>query len=287
MPPSRRLVLRSAAALPLLHFAPSRAAGDFPADLAAIERDLDGRIGLVALDTGSGKRLLHRSEERFPMCSTFKMILAAAVLQRSVATPELLKKTIAVTQADMRPHAPVTSEHVGGSLSVETLCDAIVRYSDNPAANLLLKEVGGPAALTAYARTIGDRDFRLDRWETELNSAIPGDPRDTTTPKAMAGTVHALLLGEALPALQRGMLKDWMLRNTTGTETIRAGLPATWAAAEKTGAGAYGARNDVGVLYPPGRAPIVLVVFTATAREQAESRTEIVAAVARLVAATL
>ncbi len=281
-------MLGAAALLPLLFITPVKADDAIDTAFNALERQLGGRIGVVAIDTGSGKRIAHRPNETFPMCSSFKMVLAAALLHKELASPGLMQKQIPVTQGDMLHHAPMSSKHVGGTMSVDALCDAIVRYSDNPAANLLLKEIGGPTGLTAYARSIGDTAFRSDRFETTLNSAIPGDLRDTTTPEAMANTVRSLMLGNALPPKQQGMLKDWMLRNTTGDAKIRAGVPAQWQVAEKTGScGSYGASNDIGVLYPPGRAPIVLAIYTTRLKQNDEGSNETIAAVAKLVAEKL
>ncbi len=284
--PLRHRLLLATALLSLLAVAPAHAA-DVSLDAAfnALEQQLGGRIGVVAIDTGSGKRIAHRPDERFPMCSSFKMVLAAAILNKGVNEPGFMQKQIAVSASDMVHHAPITSKNLGNTLSIEALGDAVVRYSDNPAANLLVKEVGGPAGLTAYARSIGDKEFRNDRLETMLNSATPGDPRDTTTAGAMAATVRTLLLGSALPPAQQLMLKDWMLRNTTGDQKIRAGVPAEWKVADKTGScGSYGASNDIGMLYPPGRAPIALAIYTSRAKQSDPGSNETIAAVAKLVA---
>jgi beta-lactamase class A len=282
----RLRLLPAALLLPLFAGTPAHAAdASLDAAFNALEQQLGGRIGVVAIDTGSGKRIAHRPDERFPMCSSFKMVLAAAILNKGVNEQGFMQKQIAVSAADMISHAPITSKSQGSTLSVEALADAIVRYSDNPAANLLVKEVGGPAGLTAYARSIGDKEFRNDRLETMLNSAIPDDPRDTTTASAMAATVRTLLLGSALPPAQQLMLKDWMLRNTTGDAKIRAGVPSDWKVADKTGnCGLYGATNDIGMLYPPGRAPIALAIYTRRIKQDDSGSNETIAAVAKLVA---
>lgn len=264
---------------------PAHAADSVQEAFNSLEQKLGGQIGVMAIDTGSGKRIAHRADERFPMCSSFKMVLAAAALHKSVEAPAWLQKQIPVSAADMLHHAPVTTKYQGSTISVEMLAEAAVRYSDNPAANLLSKEIGGPQALTAYARSIGDKEYRSDRYELELNSAVPGDPRDTTTPAAMAATVRTLLLGNGLAPAQQEKLKDWMLRNTTGDAKIRAGVPKLWLVAEKTGnCGRYGASNDSGVLYPPGRAPIVLSVYTRRPKQMDQGSDDIIAEVARLVA---
>jgi beta-lactamase class A len=272
----RRHFLGAAALTPLMSFAAD--APDAPLSaFAALEKDLGGRLGISAVNLATGKQVGHRSGERFPMCSTFKAMVAAAILQRSASDPALLKRRISYTKADLVPHAPVTEKHIDQGMTVEELCAAMVQYSDNPAANLLMKVLGGPEAVTAFARSIGDTDFRLDRWETELNSAIPGDPRDTTTPQAMMRSLQALVMGDALPAPQRQQLKDWLVGNTTGAKLIRAGVPAGWTVGDKTGGGAYGARNDIAVIWPPGQAPIVIAVYTAHEKADAKYREDIIA----------
>ncbi len=289
--PTRRTLLLAAAALPLLaitraaHGAPAAGLADAEAQLKALEAESGGRLGVAALDTGSGACLAHRADERFPFCSSFKMMLAAAVLARSTREPGLLERRIRFTKADMVPHAPVTEQHLDDGMTVLELCDATVRYSDNPAANLLMKVLGGPKAVTAYARSIGDKVFRLDRWETALNSAIPGDKRDTTSPAAMMRSLQSLALGKALPEAKREVLVDWLKRNTTGDTRIRAGVPAGWIVGDKTGTGAHGTTTDIGIAWPPGRAPIVLALYYTHPDPKAKSNSELLAAATKVVAA--
>lgn len=285
--PKRRLVL-AAAALPLVpgfaHAAAPEKIGDA---FAALEKELDGRLGIYAIDTGTGREFSYRADEAFAMCSTFKMMLSAAILQKSLAQPGLLAKRIRYTKADMVFHVPITEKHLDNGMTVQELCDATMRYSDNAAANLLMKELGGPADVTAYARSIGDQAFRLDRWETELNTAIPGDPRDSTTPRAMAQSLRKIALGDALPAAQRQLMLEWLVGNTTGGNRIRAGLPKDWKAGDKTGAGMYGSNNDIAIIWPPGRAPVVLAMYSVRKQEKIDSRPDILASAARLIAAAL
>jgi beta-lactamase class A len=252
--------------------------------LKQLEAGFNGRLGVFALDAASGEQLDHRADERFPFCSTFKMMLAAAVLGRSVREPKLLQQRLAYSKRDLVSHSPITEKHVGAGMTVAALCEATVQVSDNTAANVLMKRLGGPAAVTTFARSIGDETFRLDRWETELNTAIPGDPRDTTTPEAMARSLRRLALGEALPALQRVQLQDWLRGATTGAERIRAGVPADWRVGDKTGTGAHGTANDIAVIWPPHRAPLVLAVYTTQPAQDAKPRNEVLAAAARIVA---
>jgi beta-lactamase class A len=282
----RRTVLLALVAAPLaraadlLDSAPSATPLSAAAQLARLEAASGGRLGVAAFNTADGRELTHRGDERFPFCSTFKMMLAAAVLARE---PALLKKRIHYTKDDLVPHAPITSKHLADGMTVAELCEATLQYSDNPAANLLMKQIGGPAAVTAYARSIGDTEFRQERWETDLNTAIPGDARDTTTPAAMARSLQRLVLGEALPAAQRKQLKDWMLGNTTGATRIRAGVPVAWPLADKTGAGDYGTVNDIAVIWPPGKAPIVLAVYLTQPGKDDKIRPEFHGEVAKIV----
>ncbi|UGQ48238.1 class A beta-lactamase [Massilia endophytica] len=283
----RRLVL-AAAALPFIPaFARATPPGKIQNAFQALEKDLDGRLGIYAIDTGTGREFKYRAEEAFAMCSTFKLMLSAAVLQRSLKDPALLGKRIMYSKADMVFHAPITEKHIDDGMTVQELCAATMQYSDNPAANLLMKELGGPAAVTAYARSIGDTAFRLDRWETELNSAIPGDERDTTTPQAMAQSLRKLALGDALPAAQQKLIVEWLIGNTTGATRIRAGLPKEWKVGDKTGAGAYGSNNDVAVVWPAGRAPVIMSIFTVRNQKDIDSRPDVLASAAKLIAEAL
>jgi len=231
------------------------------ARFAALERRYGGRLGVCARTASGGMPLGYRMNERFAFCSTFKLILASAVLARSARSAGLLDRRISYTKHDLVAYSPLSSQHVGTGMTVAALCAAALQYSDNSAANLLIRLVGGPASVTAYARSIGDTTFRLDRWETALNSAIPGDPRDTSTPAAMTESARRLVLGDALAAPQRAQLQTWLRGNTTGAKRIRAGVPANWQVGDKTGTGDRGTANDVAVLWRPSREPLVLTVF--------------------------
>ncbi len=227
--------------------------------LAALERRAGGRLGVCALDTGSRRRLAHRADERFLLCSTFKLILAAAVLARVDAGRERLDRRIAYGPADLLDYAPVTRAHVAeGGLSVEALLAAAVEVSDNTAANLLLAAVGGPAEVTWLARQMGDRVTRLDRTEPSLNA--PDGLSDTTSPRAMAGSARAILLGRVLRPASRQILEGWMIASTPGLGRLRAGFPAGWRAGDKSGTGRTLA-NDVAVAIPPGRAPLLIAAY--------------------------
>ena len=272
---------------------PARAGQDgnkaLTAQLAALSREAGGRLGVAFLDPATGRRFAFRGGERFPFCSTFKLMLAAAVLRKSQGEPGLLTQPVAYGQGDLLAWAPATRKALeeGRTMTVGDLCASAIQVSDNTAANLLLDRLGGPKALTAYAHGLGDTTFRLDRGEPELNTAVPGDPRDTTTPAAMARTVAKLVLGDALAAPQRRQLADWLKGNTTGGGSIRAGVPAGWTVGDKTGSGAYGTTNDVAVLWPPQGGPVVLAVYFTQPQKDAPARKDVLAAATRLVLAGL
>ena len=252
--------------------------------IAALEQRISARIGMAALDTGSGKRLDYRSEERFPMCSTFKFLAAAAVLKRVDEKQDQLDRFIRYGAKDILEYAPVTKAHLeDGGMKLGALCAAAIEQSDNTAGNLLLDVIGGPAGLTSFVRSIGDEMTRLDRKEPELNSAIPGDERDTTTPAAMSADMQRLVLGNVLIESSRHQLEDWLQHNETGALMIRAGVPKTWIVGDKTGRCANGATNDVAIIRPPGRAPIVIAVYSIGSKAPADDRVAIVAEAARTV----
>ncbi len=267
--------------------APEAAArGQAPAAaLAALEARAGGRLGVAMLDTGTGRSTGHRLDERFAMCSTFKLPLAAVVLREAGAGRLRLDERLAFTRADLLSYAPVTSQHVAeGGMTVAALAEAAQTTSDNTAANLLLTRLGGPAAFTAALRALGDGTTRLDRLEPDLNLVLPGDPRDTTTPLAMARLVGRLLTSDVLTAPARERLAGWMVATTTGTKRIRAGLPAGWRAGDKTGTAQTAAMtdkvNDVAVAWPPGRAPLVVTAYFDSSRRSHGTRPEDEAALA-------
>lgn len=259
---------------------------DLAERLAELEHGAGGRLGVAMLDCGSGRLIGRRLDERFPMCSTFKVLAAGLVLHRVATGEERLDRRVVFGAADLVTYSPITSTHVGEpGMTIEMLCHAAITASDNTAGNLLLASFGGPAALTRYARSLGDPMTRLDRIETELNEALPGDPRDTTTPAAMARTVRKLLFGAALPPEGRALLARWLVDSQTGATRLRAGLPAGWAVGDKTGAGGMGTTNDVAAIWPMGRAPIIVAAYMTGGTLAAEPRNAILASVGRLVAA--
>jgi beta-lactamase class A len=254
--------------------------------LIDLERKSGGRLGVAMLDTGSGQSLVHRADERFPMCSTFKFFAASAVLARVDRREDSLDRRIPFTKADLLEYAPVTTPRVGeGGMPLGDLCEAAVTMSDNTAANLMLATFGGPKGLTAYARSIGDRVTRLDRNEPTLNEATPGDPRDTTSPAAMLNTMKTLLLGSALTPGSREKLTAWLVANKTGNARLRAGIPAGWRVGDKTGTGNHGATNDIGILFPPNRKPILVAAYLTESNAATAVREGVLADVGRIVAA--
>lgn len=228
---------------------------------AAIEHGLGGRVGIAALDTGTGRGVGWRERERFPLCSTFKLIAAGLILSRVDRGEEKLDRHIAYAKSDLVAHSPVTERHADEGMSLAEICRAAITRSDNTAANLMLASFGGPPALTEFARRLGDQVTRLDRTETALNEALPDDPRDTTAPAAMLGLMKALLVEDTLSAASRRLLGEWLLANETGAARIRAAAPSGWDVGDKTGTGERGAAGDVAILRPPGRAPILLAVY--------------------------
>lgn len=264
-------------------FATAKPAPDGPgARLAALEREHGGRLGVVILDTGNGASASYRGDERFLVCSTFKLLLAAMVLKRVDQGTEKLDRRIMFGKDALLDYAPVTSKHVGApGMMVGELCEAAITLSDNTAANLLITSVGGPAAVTGFARSLGDPHTVLDRMEPELN------PYDTTTPDAMLGDMRKLLLGDVLSQASRGLLTHWLLDCQTGLQSLRAGLPDGWRAGDKTGqwdGNGTGANNDIAIVWPPGRKPLLVTAYYMTHTTDVAVRKAVLAEVGRIVA---
>jgi beta-lactamase class A len=263
-------------------------AREFQATIAEIESRSGGRLGVAFLDTGTGERFGYREDESFPMCSTFKVLASGAVLAQVDAGQAQLQQRIRFEESDLVEYSPITKAHAGrDGMTLSELCAAALDYSDNTAANMLLRQIGGPAALTRFARSLGDPVTRLDRIETELNEALPGDPRDTTTPAAMLADLEKLALGAALSNASRDQLTAWLRANTTGETRIRAGLPAGWSVGDKTGSGDRGTTNDVAVIWPPHRKPAVVTAFLTATSAPVDVRNEALASVGRLSAKLL
>jgi len=232
------------------------------ATLSRLEADIGGRLGVSLVDTAGGRHWGYRADERFPMCSTFKFLAAAAVLRRVDEGKEQLARRIVYRQQDLVPYSPTTGKHTGGiGLSLAQLCEAAITLSDNTAANLMLESMDGPAGMTRFVRSLGDDLTRLDRNEPTLNEAVPGDPRDTTTPAAMTADLRQLVLGNALTPASRQQLVQWLVANQTGDKRVRAGLPKGWKVGDKTGTGRLGTANDVGVVWTEKGAPLLFAVY--------------------------
>ena len=254
-------------------------------ELAALETSSGGRLGIYAINTMNNERIQYRAEERFPFCSTFKVMGVAAILKQSMTNNRLLQQKIKYQKEDIDVvWSPITEKHVNDGMTIFELSAAAIMYSDDTAINLLMKELGGLEAVNAFARSLGDNTFRLDRWEPELNTAIPGEVRDTTTPKTMATSLQRLVLGDVLALPQREQLQAWLVDNTTGNFRIRAGVPKDWVVGDKTGGGKYhGVTNDIAIIWPPKCAPIVVAIFFTQNNNDAPHREDIVASATRLI----
>jgi beta-lactamase class A len=252
--------------------------------LVEIELRCGGRLGVGILDTGTGIMTAHRGDERFPMCSTHKAISAAAILARVDGGTERLDRRIRFPAEAVLSYSPATKAHAGAAgMTLGEICEGAVKLSDNTAANLMFDALDGPAGLTAWLRSIGDDVTRLDRTEPALNEARPGDPRDTTSPAAMAATLQRLVLGEVLSPASQARLVEWLLGGQTGGARLRAGVPAGWRVGQKTGTNDHGTANDIGVLWPPGRQPVVVTAFVTESGAELDVQNAAIADVARAV----
>jgi beta-lactamase class A len=255
--------------------------------LAAIEAREGGRLGVTVLDTATGSKLEHRAGERFPMCSTFKLLAVAAALKLVDANTERLDRKIAYGPSDLLDYAPIAKAHVAdGGMTLADLCAAAIDWSDNTAANLILDVIGGPAGFTQFARSLGDSQTRLDRNEPDLNAATPGDERDTTTPEAMAADMTRVLLGDVLSETSRRQLDAWLIGDKVGDKRLRAGLPPTWRIGDKTGTGDHGTANAIAIIWPPDRAPIIATVYYTESSAPVDLRNAIHKEIGSLIAET-
>jgi beta-lactamase class A len=252
-------------------------------ELDAMERRHGGRLGVAILD--GTKVISRRGDERFALCSTFKFLAAAFVLARVDRGEESLSRRVVYSKSELVTYSPTTEKHVEGGLTINEICEAAMVLSDNTAGNLLLDSFGGPAGLTSFARSLGDTTTRLDRRETELNEATPGDPRDTTTPLAMLDMLRKTVLGSTLSPSSREQLIAWLVANRTGDKRLRAGVPKGWRVGDKTGTGSNNATNDIAVIWPPGRTPMLVTAYYTEARATDDERNAVLAEVGRLATA--
>jgi beta-lactamase class A len=288
-----KMSLATMIGLSVLGRSPFAAAADnalaaLPDAFAKIEGESGGRLGVAVVDTSTGASAGHRADERFPMCSTFKLLAVAATLARVDAGKEQLARRVRFAASDVLSYAPITKQHVGGDgMSVGELCEAAVTMSDNTAANLIIASLGGPSALTQFARSLGDEVTRLDRIEPDLNEAQPGDPRDTTTPAAMAKNLQVLATDAALSAASRDHLIAWLVACKTGEAKLRAGLPKAWRVGDKTGSGGHGSSNDVALFWRDERPPVIVAAYLTGTTASDDQRNATHAEIGRAVAAAL
>lgn len=282
-PPARSVPPPSAAAT--LDSTNAAATPSTDVGFGRLEARFGARLGVYAVDTGSGRTVAYRPDERFAYASTLKALAAAAVLDAT--TSAQLDEVVRFTMADLVPYSPVTGKHVADGMTLRAVAEAAVRHSDNTAGNLLIARLGGPQALERALRDLGDRVTEVARVEPDLNQATPGDVRDTSTARALATDLRAYALGDALVAEDRALLVDWLKSNTTGATLIRAGVPAGWEVGDKSGTGGYGTRNDIAVVWPPGGDPIVLAVLSCRDDRDAVPDDALIAQAAKLAVGAL
>ncbi|PEN99996.1 class A beta-lactamase [Bacillus cereus] len=252
---------------------------------AKLEKEYDAKLGIYALDTGTNQAIAYHSDDRFAFASTSKSLAVGALLRKN--SLETLDQRITYTHEDLSNYNPITEKHVDTGMTLKELADASVRYSDSTAHNLILKQLGGPSEFEKILREMGDTVTTSERFEPELNEVHPGETHDTSTPEAIAKTLQSFTLGTALPTEKRELLVDWMKRNTTGDKLIRAGVPKGWEVADKTGAGSYGTRNDIAIIWPPNKKPIVLAILSNHDKEDAKYDDKLIADATKVVLNTL
>lgn len=250
-------------------------------EFSQLEKKFDARLGVYAIDTGTNQTIAYRPNERFAFASTYKALAAGVLLQQN--SIDTLNEVIKFTKEDLVDYSPVTEKHVDTGMTLGEIAEAAVRYSDNTAGNILFHKIGGPKGYENALRKMGDRVTMSDRFETELNEAIPGDIRDTSTAKAIATNLKELTVGNALPHQKRNILTDWMKGNATGDKLIRAGVPTDWVVADKSGAGSYGTRNDIAIVWPPNRSPIIIAILSSKDEKEATYDNQLIAKAAEVV----
>ncbi|MDM5239296.1 class A beta-lactamase Bla1 [Bacillus cereus] len=246
-----------------------------------LEKKFDARLGVYAIDTGTNRTIAYRPNERFAFASTYKALATGVLLQQN--SIDKLNEVITYTKDDLVEYSPVTEKHVDTGMTLGEIAEAAVRSSDNTAGNILFHKIGGPKGYEKALRQMGDRVTMSERFETELNEAIPGDIRDTSTAKAIATNLNAFTVGNALPDHKRKVLTEWMKGNATGDKLIRAGVPTDWVVGDKSGAGSYGTRNDIAIVWPPNRAPIIIAILSNKDEKEATYDNQLIAEAAEVI----
>jgi beta-lactamase class A len=283
----RGLLATTLLAIPGCLYATGKRLSRLPASFARLEHKSGGRLGVGVLDIAASESSGYRADERFPMCSTFKFLLASAILQRVDQHRETLDRTVAIPPKPLLSNSPLTEPYAGSAMTISDLCHAALTRSDNTAANLLLERIGGPVGITGFSRSIGDEITRLDRTELALNESLPGDPRDTTSPAAMVHNLRSVLLGGVLSPASREQLTRWMEANLTGLDRLRANLPQGWRAADKTGSNGSHTSNDIAVLWPAARPPIIIAAYITQCTGPESKRAAMLSEIGRLVRESL
>lgn len=246
-----------------------------------LESQFDARLGVFAIDTETEKTIAYRADERFAFASTYKALAAGAMLEQNSLND--LDKMITYTKDDLVTYSPITEKHLDTGMSLKDIADAAIRYSDNTAGNLLFNELGGPAGFEQALREIGDMVTESARFEPDLNFTVPGDSRDTSTPRAVATSLQAFVVGDLLSSEKQAIMRDWLVGNTTGNTLIRAGVPEGWVVGDKSGAGSYGTRNDIAIVWPPNRDPIIIAILSDRNTEDATYDDALIAEAAKIV----
>ncbi len=274
-------------ALTVIVFIAGNISAQTSSSLAELEASSGGHLGVSAINTANNKVVQYNAEKRFPFQSTFKVMVAAAILKQSMTNPQLLQQKVTYKKEDLVFWSPITEKYLADGMTISELCAAAIMFSDNMATNLLVKKLGGPEAMMLFARSLDDNTFHLENWEPQLNSN-PGDLRDTSTPVAMTKSLQKLSLGNILGASQQKKLVAWMTECTTGYNRIRAGVPIGWIVADKTGgASDYGITNDIGILWPLNGAPIVITIFFIQDKKDAPHRDDVIASATKIILSEL
>jgi beta-lactamase class A len=247
-----------------------------------LEKEYDARLGVYAIDTGTKETVEFREDERFAYTSTSKALATAVLLKQNPIS--VLEEIRTFTNEDIVTYSPITEDFVNKGMSLGKIAEAAMQYSDNTAGNLLFEELGGPDGFEKALRESGDTITMADRIEPDLNEAIPGDSQDTSTPKALATTLEVFGISEYLPADKQEIFTNWLKGNTTGDSLIRAGVPEGWEVGDKSGAGGYGTRNDIAIVWPPNREPIIIAIMSSRNEENASFNDELIAKATKVIA---